>query len=62
MRKTAVKQLAQKKEESNELQPIYLFLHSQLNVELVYAILQGVSIMNKSTQADLDAFGDVTCA
>ena len=43
-----------------EPQPIYLFLNSQLNVELVYVILQGIGIMNKSAQAEIMAFGDMT--
>lgn len=40
---------------------MYYFLNSALNTELVYVILQGISVMNKCSHSIISAFGDVTC-
>jgi hypothetical protein len=44
--------------EDYELQPLYFFLNSALNVELVFVILKGITYMNKTVELRLGNFGD----
>ena len=46
------------KSEDYELQPLYFFLNSALNVELVFVILKGITYMNQTVELRLGNFGD----
>jgi hypothetical protein len=46
--------------ESVELRPNYLFMNSELNQQLVYAILHGISLVHKLSRAAVDTFCDIT--
>jgi hypothetical protein len=46
------------KTEDYELQPLYFFLNSALNVELVFVILKGITYMNQTVELRLGNFGD----
>ena len=53
--------MAKPEEDENKgLKPLIFFLNSQLNVELVYVILHGISLINLYSEVFISAFGDVT--
>ena len=48
------------KEGELQMQPFYMFLNSELNEQLVYAILHGINVVNDCSRCAVDAFEDIT--